>query len=312
MSRGVGIYKTAINYGYGIPLYGGGLSDDDDDDDEEELGREALIRKAEASKEGHWMFSDDHAERVENAIRQATKHPEHGLSVFSHDGPALPPRPPKPPQPKEEKKPLRPLPPIPQKKPAKTPIDDADIAQQILNRRRKMHIDEDDDSDEWYGSGIRGYGRGGRTAHALRGGGRGGGRVYDPRMHEQASQDQDPLDGVSLTNLFGGRLKKGSKAAKRRMAFLRSLRRKKKSSTKGGGILTTVLPTYLRLTGNFFKDHATTRRNQLAELERLRKLRGGKFELRDIRDFFAGPIGWAMMGVRKRREKEIEDLQRQL
>lgn len=308
MSDRVGIYKTAINYGYGIPLYGGGLSDDDDDDDEDdepELGREALIAKAEKTKEdpkNAWMFSDDYADRVEYAIRQATKHPEHGLSVFSHDGPALPPRPPKP----------RPLPPIPQKKPSKTPIDDADIAQQILNRRRKMHIDEDDDSDEWYGSGIRGYGRGGRTAHALRGGGRGGGRVYDPRMHEQASQDQDPLDGFSLTNLFGGRLKKGSKAAKRRMAFLRSLRRKKKSSTKGGGILTTVLPTYLRLTGNFFNDHATTRRNQLAELERLRKLRGGKFELRDIRDFFAGPIGWAMMGVRKRREKEIEDLQRQL
>lgn len=41
-------------------------------------------------------------------------------------------------------------------------------------------------------------------------------------------------------------------------------------------------------------------------------VKGGKFVPRDILDFVAGPIGWAFMGVRKKREKQIENLKKEL
>lgn len=41
-------------------------------------------------------------------------------------------------------------------------------------------------------------------------------------------------------------------------------------------------------------------------------VKGGKFVARDILDFIAGPIGWAFMGVRKKREKQIANLQKEL
>lgn len=41
-------------------------------------------------------------------------------------------------------------------------------------------------------------------------------------------------------------------------------------------------------------------------------IKGGKFVPRDILDFIAGPIGWAFMGVRKKREKQIDKLQKEL
>lgn len=46
---------------------------------------------------------------------------------------------------------------------------------------------------------------------------------------------------------------------------------------------------------------------------RNRRLTGGKFDpKRDIVDFLAGPLGWAAMGVRKKRERKIAELQKQL
>ena len=41
-------------------------------------------------------------------------------------------------------------------------------------------------------------------------------------------------------------------------------------------------------------------------------VKGGKVTGRDVLDFFAGPIGWAFMGVRKKREKQIDKLQKEL
>lgn len=41
-------------------------------------------------------------------------------------------------------------------------------------------------------------------------------------------------------------------------------------------------------------------------------VKGGKVTGRDVLDFFAGPIGWAFMGVRKKREKQIANLQKEL
>lgn len=42
------------------------------------------------------------------------------------------------------------------------------------------------------------------------------------------------------------------------------------------------------------------------------KTSGGKIEGRDVVDFFAGPLGWIAMGKRKKRQREIADLEKQL
>lgn len=52
---------------------------------------------------------------------------------------------------------------------------------------------------------------------------------------------------------------------------------------------------------------------RICRRKRNRRLTGGKFDpRRDIVDFLAGPLGWAAMGVRKKRERKIAELQKQL
>jgi len=45
---------------------------------------------------------------------------------------------------------------------------------------------------------------------------------------------------------------------------------------------------------------------------RIGSCRGGKIESRDVLDFFAGPIGWTMMGLRKKRDREIAEMENEL
>ena len=45
---------------------------------------------------------------------------------------------------------------------------------------------------------------------------------------------------------------------------------------------------------------------------KMRRTRGGKFELQDLRDGFMGPIGWIRMGLRKKRARQIERLKQEL
>ena len=45
---------------------------------------------------------------------------------------------------------------------------------------------------------------------------------------------------------------------------------------------------------------------------REKQLRGGKFEPRDILEFFMGPAGWINMGIRKARQRKMEKLQKEL
>lgn len=44
----------------------------------------------------------------------------------------------------------------------------------------------------------------------------------------------------------------------------------------------------------------------------LRMKKGGKFELGDVRDFLAGPLGWVRMGMRKSRQNKIDALKNEL
>lgn len=150
--------------------------------------------------------------------------------------------------------------------------------------------------------------------------------------------------------LLSGRVKKGSLAAKVRMAYLRSLRGKghgyyfgseeqkrqrlndrirmdenhlwlKRQPVYGGVKLDglnplNAAPAYLKFTNGWLTDWIKQTKKQKAELERLKKLkqtRGGKFEPKtDIIDFLAGPLGWIKMGIRKKRQREIEQLKKEL
>ena len=154
--------------------------------------------------------------------------------------------------------------------------------------------------------------------------------------------------GKMYSDLMSRRVRKGSPEARMKMAYLRSLRTGKRRM-KGGAFNPFGLITGgLKYWANYGKDWANQSKNDKAELERLRalkkqrggmymgprfgpepvtnpmadpewvkaylahKLKGGKFELQDLRDGFMGPIGWIRMGVRKRRQREIEQLKKEL
>lgn len=85
-----------------------------------------------------------------------------------------------------------------------------------------------------------------------------------------------------------------------------------------GVVLSSLANLYKKLVGNWSSGHFNRRNEQLAEIERLKRqiadkkqISGGKFEPRDLLDFAAGPIGWTMMGLRKKRDREIEKLKRE-
>lgn len=184
-------------------------------------------------------------------------------------------------------------------------------------------------------------------------------------------------------------VRRGSLEARRKMAYLRSLRRGK----RGGSLLATAIGTGAKLIGNWITGTAKNLRalreerdklrrmkrekelrkkmamqnppamtgmgrlikndgptyryvnslpsfehtNPMPLIDRMKRLRerrkrredllkrrqetmeniippinGGKFEGRDILDFLAGPSGWIAMGIRKKRQREIEQLQRDL
>lgn len=64
--------------------------------------------------------------------------------------------------------------------------------------------------------------------------------------------------------------------------------------------------------GKSWYDDSKRDKDQLAMLEKLKKQRGGKFELKDIRDGLLGPIGWIRMGIRKSRQRKIDALKKEL
>ena len=81
---------------------------------------------------------------------------------------------------------------------------------------------------------------------------------------------------------------------------------------KGQGILlNSIGAIYSNLVGDWVNGYKKRKQEQNEEIERLKRLRGGTFEGRDIIDFFAGPVGWVMMGKRKQRDKQIEKLRNQ-
>lgn len=110
---------------------------------------------------------------------------------------------------------------------------------------------------------------------------------------------------------------KGSEAARRRMAYLRSLKKKKSGGRKkkGGSFILPLIRTGLGLSINYYKKKLEDRQKQIDEINRLKQLKkqqGGGFDSRDIIDGLMGPYGWIAMAMRKKREREIEQLKREL
>ena len=85
---------------------------------------------------------------------------------------------------------------------------------------------------------------------------------------------------------------------------------------KGGGFNPfATIGKSLQFWGKYGKswyDDSKRDKETLARLEKLKKQRGGKFELRDLRDGLLGPIGWIRMGIRKSRQKKIDALKKEL
>ena len=129
---------------------------------------------------------------------------------------------------------------------------------------------------------------------------------------------------ITLTGYGCGRLIKGSKQAKAHMAYLRSLRKKyggkigrgkaKLNKYQGNGfnpfgLIGKSLKYWVNY-GKSWKDDKDADNKEIERLKRLKASKGGKFELRDLRDGFMGPIGWIRMGLRKKRQREIERLKK--
>lgn len=97
---------------------------------------------------------------------------------------------------------------------------------------------------------------------------------------------------------------------------LRRIRKATRKTVNGGAFNPlTLIPKSLGYWFKYGKSWHGEKKDQEAELERLRKLkasRGGKFELADLRDGFLGPVGWIRMAKRKQRQREIEKLKKEL
>ena len=129
---------------------------------------------------------------------------------------------------------------------------------------------------------------------------------------------------AALKGMGKKKLVKGSAEAKKFMAYLRSLRGKKitkggKRCMRGRGPIGDVIGNSLGYWTNYFGDWHTLRKAQLAEIERLKKKRdelkkqrGGKIDKNTVRDIFLGPVGWIHAGMTKKRQREIEQLKKEV
>ena len=82
----------------------------------------------------------------------------------------------------------------------------------------------------------------------------------------------------------------------------------------GSGFLEPIINSikYWGQYGKSWKNDSDKAKAELNRLRNLKKQRGGKFELADLRDGAMGPIGWIRMGIRKKRQKEINKLKKEL
>jgi len=84
--------------------------------------------------------------------------------------------------------------------------------------------------------------------------------------------------------------------------------------SKGSGIFSPIWKslTYWAKYGKNWKKDSDRDKAELEKLRAAKKARGGKIKLEDVRDGLMGPIGWIRMGVRKKRQREIAKLKKEL
>lgn len=82
----------------------------------------------------------------------------------------------------------------------------------------------------------------------------------------------------------------------------------------GSGFLEPIINSikYWGQYGKSWKHDSDRDKSELKRLRNLKQQRGGKFELADLRDGAMGPIGWIRMGIRKKRQREINKLKKEL
>ncbi len=107
--------------------------------------------------------------------------------------------------------------------------------------------------------------------------------------------------------------KKGS-GVKNNKEVLDEFRRlyKQDQDLSGDGLLSSI---YANSLGYWFKygiDWHKQKKAQQEEIERLKKELEGSGIGENVRDFFLGPIGWIRWAKRAQRDREIEDLKRQI
>lgn len=146
---------------------------------------------------------------------------------------------------------------------------------------------------------------------------------YNPPKNSKIAKD---LNGGSLLGVAGklyGQLVKnwglnGIKGLKAQKEEIKALEEAIKKKKKGGSNIGKLLEklhlkkppkrTSAHVKGKAVGGCAACKRY----FEQKNQVKGGKVTGRDVLDFFAGPIGWAFMGVRKKREKQIDKLKKEL
>ena len=88
---------------------------------------------------------------------------------------------------------------------------------------------------------------------------------------------------------------------------------------RGSGILSAAIAKGVLYWRDWIKKQLATRSTQKAEIEKLEKrlqraksLQGGKFNWDDFKDVLMGPYGWIALGVRRHRQRKINELKKQI
>lgn len=146
-------------------------------------------------------------------------------------------------------------------------------------------------------------------------------KIFNPMDHTVIGGPRTIPDFLKRRNrlAIGGKLIKGSAAAKRHMAYLRSLRGKTKRARGGalpapvGKALTWGISNWI----DWGKSYQEDRNKQIArivELEnKIKRARGGSVltDGNTAANIFRGPAGWIRLAATNARKRKIEALEKQ-
>lgn len=144
-------------------------------------------------------------------------------------------------------------------------------------------------------------------------------QLFNPMDYAVIGGPRSIPDFLKRRTAIGGRLIKGSKEAKRRMAYLRSLRGKTRR-TRGGALpapvgkaLTWGISNWVDW-GKSYKQDRDQQIARIVELEnKIKRARGGNVltDGNTAANIFRGPAGWIRLAATNARKRKIEALEKQ-